>query len=452
VAQPKFPRLLVSLPGGRVVEHPVLLAPVRSADDVGVPGPDESAIPLPAGVTLANLPGQRPIGIDPDTGETVVLREVIDGGKKVRPDAVAAVLPPGYTRTYLPVGHRTPLAPMLPQWAYAAAGWDEKAGLVVHALHTDRRTHWSTEEHSTPELQGLVAARQDESRLTKQLAKCALEYRCFTAQNIFYARDEGAIPASVGCNAKCVGCISEQVEGEGIASHERMDGPPTSEEMAVLGIRHLRAAEESQSGRAMVSFGQGCEGEPLTRGHHIAKAIRLMRAETSRGSININTNGSRPAAMQLLVNAGLDACRVSLNSALKPLYEAYYRPVDYTWERVRETLSVARDAGVYIALNLLSFPGITDREGEVEALSALIGEFGVRQVQTRNLALDPEQYLAVARPTAHASEALGIAAMIRRLKKDHPKLVIGNFARGLSERGDWSPRAVTSTQPSSEAS
>jgi molybdenum cofactor biosynthesis enzyme MoaA len=427
-----------------MVDHPTLIAPVRAADEVGIAGTDETAIPLPEGASLSRLPGQRPVGIDPDTGDLVVVREMIIEGKKVRPDAVAGVLPPGYTRTYLPASHRTPLAPTLPQWAYAAVGWDDRQGTVVHALHTDRRTHWGTDIHSTGDLPERVAARKEENGLTRQLAKCALEYRCFTAQNIFYERDEGAIPASVGCNARCIGCISEQIEGEGTASHERMDGPASTEEMAALGIHHLSTAEETATGRAMISFGQGCEGEPLTRAHHIAKAVKAIREQTDRGSININTNGSRPKALALLVDAGLDACRVSINSARKELYEAYYRPVDYSWESVRETLRIAKNGGLYIALNLLTFPGVTDRVGEVDALVELIREFGIHQVQTRNLALDPEQYLAVARSTAHASEALGIAEMIRRLKKSHESLVVGNFARGLEERPGWS-RPVSTT-------
>ena len=439
------PRLLIALPDGTVTEHPELIAPVRSGDDVGVPGPGESPIPMPEGASLSSIPGQRPVGIDPDSGELVVLREVRVGRQTVRPDAVAMVLPPGYTRTYLPASHRTPLAPQLPQWAYAAAGWDPKLGFVGHALHTDRRGHWGYRNHSTAELPDLVKARRDENRLTKQLAKCALEYRCFTAQNIFYGQDEGAIPASTGCNSRCIGCISEQIEGEGIASHERMDAPPTAEEMAALGLKHLADCRETKPGRAMVSFGQGCEGEPLTRAGQIADAIRIIRQGTSRGSIHINTNASRPMAMARLVEAGLDSARVSLNSSRKPLYEAYYRPVGYAWEDVRETLGVLRDGGCYIALNLLTFPGITDREGEVVALSELIGEFGVHQVQTRNLALDPDQYMRAAKSTASQDAAIGIAQMIRRLKREHPTLVVGNFSRGLGERGDWTrPKAHAS--------
>jgi len=95
----------------------------------------------------------------------------------------------------------------------------------------------------------------DANPLLQQLAKCALEYRCFTAQNTFYQRDEGAIPASSGCNARCVGCISEQPDDGPLASHERMDRAPEAEDMARIGIAHLARAR----GRTMVSFGQGCE-------------------------------------------------------------------------------------------------------------------------------------------------------------------------------------------------
>jgi wyosine [tRNA(Phe)-imidazoG37] synthetase (radical SAM superfamily) len=376
----------------------------------------------------------------------VLVEEVRIGRRRIVPDAVAAVLPPGYTRTYLPASERASGAPELPQWAWTAAGWIDGVGPVAHAVRTDRRRHWDPDLHSTPDLNDRVADFEIDGPLPTQLSRCALEYRCFTAQNVFYARDEGAIPASAGCNARCVGCISEQLEGEGIASHERMKTPATSEDMAALGAHHLSRASETAPGRVMISFGQGCEGEPLTRAHHIARAIRMIRGVTPRGSININTNGSRPKALALLAEAGLDACRVSLNSARSELYEAYYRPVDYGWEQVRESLRVARDAGLYIALNLLTFPGVTDRAGEIEELEALIGEFGVHQVQTRNLALDPEQYLRVARSTAHPSEPLGIPGLIRRLRRTRPGLVIGNFARGLGERPGWSPPRVPETR------
>src|SRR5205823_6260248 len=273
------------------------------------------------------LPGRRPLGLDPRSGSVVELREMNIGRRMAKVSAVGAVLPPGWTRLSLPAYRTSPVAPVLPQWAYTAAAWDNDRGHVAYALHTDRRTHWDPATHSTEELPRLVSnrLRRDDNALLRQLARCALEWRCFTAQNTFYGRDEGAIPASVGCNARCVGCISEQPEEGPPSSHERMDEPPGAREMAEIGATHLASA----SGRTMVSFGQGCEGEPLTRGDAIAQAIGLIRARTGRGSININTNGSLPDRLAGLIDAGLDACRISLNSAHGPLYEAYYRPVGY---------------------------------------------------------------------------------------------------------------------------
>ncbi len=283
-------KLLFADERGQVYEHPDLLAAVRGGLPVEAPQP------LPAHATLAALPGRRPIGFDPARGEMVEVSEVRIGRRAVRPSAVAAVLPPGWTRTELPAFRKLAVAPLLPQWAYTAAAWDAASGRhVAWALHTDRRRHWDPATHSTPELPALVEARlaRDGNPLLRQLARCALEYRCFTAQNTFYGRDEGAIPASSGCNARCVGCISEQPEDGPPASHERLLRAPGAEEMARIGIEHLALAP----GRTMVSFGQGCEGEPLTRAREIAQAIREMRAATARGSININTNASLPDAL-----------------------------------------------------------------------------------------------------------------------------------------------------------
>jgi pyruvate-formate lyase-activating enzyme len=429
-----MPRLLFADPRGAVYEHPRLLAAARSGDEIL--RPRERPVPLPAGANLCLLPGRRPVGIDPGSGEAVVLREARVGRRTIVPQAVGATLPPGYTRTLLPAAARPALAtaesPVLPQWAYTAAGWSAR-GPVAWALHTDRRRHWSHQGHSTPDLPGRVAAllAASENPVYRQLARCALEYRCFTAQNTFYARDEGAIPASAACNAACVGCISEQEVGMPPPSHERIARPPAAEEMAEVGARHLTLAK----GRTMVSFGQGCEGEPLLRWRQIARAIRLVRAETRRGSININTNGSLPQALAALVDAGLDACRISLNSGSPDLYAAYYRPAGYALADVEASMRLAKRKGAYLALNLLTFPGVTDREGEVERLCRLVARVGADQVQTRPLAMDPDAYMGVARGRGAGGRPIGIRALLAALRDARPGLVIGNFARGLRERG-----------------
>ena len=423
-------KLLFADEHGQVYEHPQLLA-LTGAGEAALPLLRPS--PLPAHASLASLPGRRPLGFDPARGQIVELSEFRIGRKLLRPTAVAAVLPPGWTRSELPAFRKSAIAPILPQWAYTAAAWDDRLGRhVAWALHTDKRRHWDPARHSTKDLPQLVRERlaRDDNPLLRQLSKCALEYRCFTAQNAFYERDEGAIPASSGCNARCVGCISEQPEDGPKASHQRIDRSPEAEFMARIGIDHLGRAP----GRTMVSFGQGCEGEPLTRAREIAQAIRAMREATPRGSININTNGSLPENLSLLIDAGLDACRISLNSAHKPLYEAYYQPINYGWEEVRESIRLARWHGVYTAINLLTFPGVTDQEGEAEKLCELVAKERVDQVQARSLAIDPDQYLAVAKNHSAGGPRLGLEELLRRLKRARRGLVIGNFARGLNER------------------
>jgi pyruvate-formate lyase-activating enzyme len=435
-----MPRLLFADDKGVVYDHPTLRAAGRSGDDLLAPR--DRPVRLPEGATLAMLPGRRPVGIDPETGALEVLHEVRVGRRRIVPNAVGATLPPGFTRTLLPAFHRPPLAvaatPILPQWAYTAAAWSDE-GPVAWALHTDRRSHWSVGGHSTADLPERVNALLAESPnpIYRQLARCALHWCCFTAQNTFYVRDEGAIPSSSSCNARCIGCLSEQDEGMPPSSHERLTRAPTAEEMADVAVRHLTRAK----GRVMVSFGQGCEGEPLTRWREIERAIRLTRAATARGSLHANTNGSLPAALARLIDAGLDSVRISLNSASPDLYAAWYRPQGYRLADVERSIRTAKEKGAYVAVNLLTFPGVTDREGEAERLCALAARAGVDQVQTRPLAVDPDVYMAVARGKGAGGPALGIRGLIAELRRARPGLVVGNFSRAPSERGRAPTRA-----------
>ncbi|BDG01610.1 radical SAM protein [Anaeromyxobacter oryzae] len=428
-----MPRLLFADDRGRVYDHPDLLAAARTGD--ALVAPREAPIALPEGGTLCLLPGRRPVGVDPESGALTVMQEVKVGRRRIVPHAVGATLPPGFTRSLLPGAARPPLAtvaetPVLPQWAYTAAAFGED-GPVVWALRTDRRSHWDPGRHSTPDLPGkverLVATGNP---IYRQLARCALEWRCFTAQNTFYGRDEGAIPSSASCNAACIGCLSEQDEGMPPSSHERITRPPTAEEMADLAVRHL----ETATGHVMVSFGQGCEGEPLTRWKELEKAIRLVRRRTSRGSIHANTNGSLPDALARLADAGLDSVRISTNTASPDLYAAYYRPSGYALADVVRSMRTAKRKGVYVAVNLLTFPGVTDREGEAERLCALVAETQVDQVQTRPLAIDPDVYMEIARTRGAGGAPIGIPALVRALRRARPGLVVGNFSRAKEER------------------
>jgi hypothetical protein len=85
------------------------------------------------------------------------------------------------------------------------------------------------------------------------------------------------------------------------------------------------------------------------------------------------------------------------------------------------------DSGLYTALNLLVFPGITDQEKEVSSLFNLIRTTHIQMLQLRNLSIDPELYLRLFDTQQEA--AIGIRNLIRLLRKEFPVMEIGYFNR-----------------------
>lgn len=152
------------------------------------------------------------------------------------------------------------------------------------------------------------------NRLARHLENCALIYNCPNAKNFFLSRFEAPLPTSPCCNAACAGCISDQPKKQCPASQPRIAFVPSPFEVAEVALHHLRAVKDP-----IVSFGQGCEGEPLLAGDLLELSIRLIRAKTQKGIINLNTNASRPKVLERLCWAGLNSIRVSLNSAQKIL-------------------------------------------------------------------------------------------------------------------------------------
>ncbi|NLM38218.1 MAG: radical SAM protein, partial [Firmicutes bacterium] len=88
----------------------------------------EDLIPLPAGASLFYLPGRAPLGLAGD-GTVEFIAE-----KGIR--AVAAILPQGYTRLFLPAYRRKEKAPRLPLFGYTAVAFKE-GQLWVAARRTD---------------------------------------------------------------------------------------------------------------------------------------------------------------------------------------------------------------------------------------------------------------------------------------------------------------------------
>jgi len=375
---------------------------------------------MPHGCLLLTLPGRTPLAYE--KGERFAF-ERFEGGEV---DAVAAALPLGYTRTLVPAYQARPGSPALPLYGYAAVGWRD-GQFRVAAMRTDHLESWSPRSHAATALRKGIAARRDEfprSMLLAQLERCALEYGCYTAQNAFLRQGEAAIPVSPACNARCIGCISEQEPGAGFESaQERVRALPVVAEMTQLAVAHLESARD-----AMVSFGQGCEGEPLLAAPRIAAAIHAFRKRTSRGVIHINTNASLPNALEMLLDAGLQSVRVSLNSARPDAYAAYYRPRGYGFADVVRSIELASERGASLSLNLLTHPGVTDDAPEMEAFASLLRKSRVSMVQTRILNVDPALYFAaVGRPR----NAIGMREWFSWMHREFPRVALGNFTRGF---------------------
>ncbi|MFX3634677.1 MAG: radical SAM protein [Candidatus Pristimantibacillus sp.] len=396
-----------------VFDHPDYIALGRSGDMI-VELMEDELIPLPSGATLVGLPFTRPVGLNPDTGEM----ELLPGNYQ----AVGALLPQGYTRLALPSYVKTDKTQKFPLFGYTSVVWKD-GGFYVAAEQSDDPEKWDPLNCDRREVKSqvdLLLNKYPDNRLYKHLSNCALGYECLTSSNTFLQRWEGGVPVSYSCNAGCFGCISEQPDDSGfVAPQTRMNFKPTVDEISEIMLEHLREPD------SIISFGQGCEGEPSTQAKIIVEAMRRVRSETSMGYININTNAGLTDHIRAIVDAGLDLMRVSTISALDDHYNAYYKPRAYTLANVEKSLRYATDKGVYTSINYLIFPGVTDREEEIEAMIGFARRTGLKLIQMRNLNIDPESYLSLIPPAQ--GEIYGMKQMLEIFREELPDVAIGSY-------------------------
>jgi pyruvate-formate lyase-activating enzyme len=409
------PYLLYSDGKGNIFEDTSLYATGRSGWDA-IPVPPDAWIELPFGGSLYELPGRKTIGMDVQTGE---MRLSEKGW------AVAAFIPPAHTGLFLAAYETLPKAPTLPLFCYTAAGWYENK-IYVPAIRIEDDIRQESRGYDKKKIEtganNLLNA-YPHNRLVKHLMEnCCQTYNCPAARNFAIGRWECPVPVSPACNANCIGCISFQPQEESIPStQDRLTFKPTAEEIVEFTVPHMETAAFP-----IISFGQGCEGEPLLMWETIRDAIIEIRKHTAKGSININTNGSMPAAVKILCEAGLNSIRVSTNSARKHIYEAYYRPNNYEFEDIVESLKIVRNEGGWTSINYFVFPGMTDSVEEYEALRKLINDTGLKMIQWRNFNIDPDWYLGRI-GVNDTGEFLGVKQLMELIREEFPQLRFGYF-------------------------
>lgn len=409
------PYLLYSDGKGTIFEDTSLYATGRSGwDAFAVPA--DQWIELPAGGNLYELPGRRGIGIDVQSGE---MRLCTLGW------AVAAFIPPAHTGLFLAAYETENEAPTLPLFCYTAAGWLNNK-FYVPAVRIENDIRQESAGYNDEKIKnGTAQLLQNfpDNRLVQHLMNnCCNTYHCPAAKNLSLGRWECPVPSSPACNANCIGCISFQPEEETIVStQDRLTFKPTAQEIIEFTVPHLLNAPFP-----IISFGQGCEGEPLLMWETIREAIIEIRKHTPNGSININTNGSKPDAVKALCETGLNSIRVSTNSAQKHIYTPYYRPNNYDFEDILESLKVVNGFGGWTSINYFVFPGMTDTVEEYEALRKLIISTDLKMIQWRNFNIDPDWYLGKIGVT-QTGELLGVHQLMELIKEEFPKLKFGYF-------------------------
>lgn len=128
----------------------------------------------------------------------------------------------------------------------------------------------------------------------------------------------------------------------------------------------------------------------------------------------------------MLCDSGMDSMRFSMNSVQEELYNRYYRPLNYCFADVVESVKMAKERGLFTMINYLVSPGVTDSPAEADALLKFIGDTGVDMLQMRNLSIDPDYYN---REMGIKGAGGGMYRLLERIKREFPKVQFGYFNR-----------------------
>lgn len=380
-------------------------------------------IALPHGSELMYLPQRMPTLFHLETQRIETLSQnPYAPDERIYP--VAAFNSPGYVITSTCAYAERDEATHLPLFSYGAVGW-QRGQFRSAALQVDNEPR---QDLRRMPLEGVKAGIRDmrrsmpRNRLRAHLENCALTYGCPAGKNFFLGRYEAPLPTATTCNARCLGCLSLQSDGGMPCSQERIGFTPSTDEIAEVALAHIARVEN-----AVVSFGQGCEGDPLMAAQSIGKAIEKIRKQTDRGTINMNTNGSLPNKIKWLLDTGLDSLRISINSVRKRCYTAYFRPRNYVFDDVVESIDLALSRGVHVAINYLNCPGFSDTPEECDALLAFLSAHPIQMIQWRNLNFDPLRYVQTMNDVARHSRPLGMVGLLKSVRCHAPDVRFGYF-------------------------
>jgi pyruvate-formate lyase-activating enzyme len=421
-AKTDFVTALVANATGEIFELDGYAA-VGMAGAMQIPLTRQNTRNMPFGSELMYLPQRRPVLFNLHSGRSETVSEnPYAPGQALFP--VTAFNSPGYVNSSLGAYVENEKAQALPLFSYGAVGWHRgKFRSAVIRVDREKRQDLRLMKPGDVAL-GIEKMREQmpANRLRAHLEKCALQFGCPAAKNFFLSRCEAPLPTAEQCNARCLGCLSLQTNSDIPHSQDRIGFTPSPQEIAEVGLAHIKRVNQS-----VVSFGQGCEGDPLLAADVIAPAIRLVRSHTDRGTIHMNTNASLPQALQQVIDAGLDSIRISMNSVRENCYQAYFRPKGYEFSDVLKGIDLALRAGLFVALNYLNCPGFTDTQPEIDALHRFLKPYPIHMIQWRNLNFDPLRYINIMAGVAENGTPIGMKNLLDQIRREFPNIKYGYF-------------------------
>jgi pyruvate-formate lyase-activating enzyme len=420
--QVRYVNALVAKVNGEIFELPGYAA-VGMAGDTYVPLTMENTSAMPYGSELMLLPDRIPVVFNIRTKHFETLTDdPFEPGRPIFP--VAVFNSPGYVNTFVSAYEERDKAGFLPLFSYGAGGWGA-GGFRSSVVRVDREPRQDLRLMPDDKIHNGVKRLRNmfpDNRLRSHLEHCALVSGCPAAKNFFIGRCEAPLPTSRQCNARCLGCISLQNDTGMSCCQERIAFTPTPEEIRQIAVTHIETVPDG-----VVSFGQGCEGDPLMVSEVLCEAVKEIRNTTEKGTINLNSNASLPGAVEKLFESGLDSIRVSMNSVRRECYTAYFRPQGYEFPHVLESIRIAAKNEGHVAINYLNCPGVTDTPEEFETLSRFLSENPVHLIQWRNMNFDPLRYRKIMEQAGSLGKPLGMAHVIATLKQKFPRLKHGYF-------------------------
>ena len=395
------PCLVFADTNGNIYDEPELYMLSRSNSELSLPRPDE-VTPLPDGWPIVLLPSRQPLGLDPETGEAVIVEEL----------AAAALLPANYIASGLPAYHMTDKHTAIPEGAYAALGLAHDKLYVCAKKITDDTPHRKPKASSGSLKKSAATLKSTylENRLIAALAD-ALPSSSPFIKNFFLGQGEILLPfAPTKESSPSPSAILPQ-------SLPQIFFTPSATEISEVLSHHMNTAI-----RPVVTF----VAPPNTLATPelftpLIEAIGQYRQQGGTYPITLQTETLVSTVIPLLKEAGLTSITLTIPAAYPSLYDALNEINNWSFAHMASLIKEVQTASLPFTLRYAYIPGISDTEKELDSLINLIHTYTLTTLWLYSPSCNLERTYGKVQ-TIELGPIVGIGNFCKRLKKQ-PKSI-----------------------------